>query len=174
MEDINIIELRGTSNVLERDDSDNGASGAGLSDNEDDEDDYNYNLTKSQLNKLTISELESYQNRFESKMNNKSSDSEKTYKMTEEDYRSIGVNPLKINNREYFLNSPKPSPLDIMKASMNNSANRRVYHDDTYEDFYHNSQKSSVSFHGGNPIYDSYNPSSIASSYHQGSIGSSS
>ena len=203
---------RGTSNILERDDSDNGASGAGLSDNEDDEDDYNYNLTKSQLNKLTISELESYQNRFESKMNNKSSDSEKTYKMTEEDYRSIGVNPLKINNREYFLNSPKPSPLDIMKASMNNVANRRVYHDDTYEDFYHNSPKSSVSSHGGNPMrynnssklispivakrgsssnssisthmskdslnhprdyyfYDSSNPSSIASSYHDGDDG---
>ena len=206
---------RGTSNILERDDSDNGASGAGLSDNEDDEDDYNYNLTKSQLNKLTISELESYQNRFESKMNNKSSDSEKTYKMTEEDYRSIGVNPLKINNREYFLNSPKPSPLDIMKASMNNVANRRVYHDNNFEDFYHNSPQSSVSSHGGNPMrynnssklispivakrgsstnssisthmskdslnhprdyyfYDSSNPSSIASSYHQGSIGSSS
>ena len=150
---------RGTSNILERDDSDNGASGAGLSDNEDDEDDYNYNLTKSQLNKLTISELESYQNRFESKMNNKSSDSEKTYKMTEEDYRSIGVNPLKINNREYFLNSPKPSPLDIMKASMNNVANRRVYSLNRPRDYY---------------FYDSSNPGSIASSSNQKSIASNS
>ncbi len=79
-------------------------------------------------------------------MNNKSSDSEETYKMTEEDYKSIGVNPLKINDREYFLNSPlpkrkalpaplNPSPLDIMKASMNNSANRRVNEDFSYEDF---------------------------------------
>jgi hypothetical protein len=46
---------RGTSNVLEREDSDNGASGAGLSDEEDDEDDES--LTKSQLDKLTVPEL---------------------------------------------------------------------------------------------------------------------
>ena len=121
--------------------------------------------------------------------------------MTEEDYRSIGVNPLKINNREYFLNSPKPSPLDIMKASMNNVANRRVYHDNNFEDFYHNSPQSSVSSHGGNPMrynnysskfispivrkgnlnrprdyyfYDSSNPGSIASSSNQKSIDSNS
>ncbi len=65
--------------------------------------------------------------------------------MTEEDYRSIGVDPSK---RKVPLIS-KPSPIDI------NSANRRVYHDDTYEDFYHNSPKPSVSSHGGNPMrYD--------------------
>ena len=206
---------RGTSNVLERDDeSGNNARGAGLSDEEDDE-----SLTKSQLGKLTFKkQLDYYSNhvtnRPKTRKTNKSTDSEKTYKMTEEDYRSIGVDPSKINNREYFLNSPlskrkpsKPSPIDI------NSANRRVYHDDTYEDFYHKSPQSSVSSHGGNPMrkdstklispivakrgsstnssisthmskdslnrpigyyfYDSSNPSSIASSYHQSSIGSS-
>ena len=46
---------KGTSNVLEREDSDNGASGAGLSDDEDDE-----SLTKSQLGKMDWQELLDY------------------------------------------------------------------------------------------------------------------
>ncbi len=135
----------GASNILERNDSGDDARGAGLSDEEDDE-----SLTKSQLDKLTFKEVIDYYsthvtNRPKPKKNNESTDSEKTYKMTEEDYRSIGVDPSK---RKVPLIS-KPSPIDI------NSANRRVYHDDTYEDFYHNSPKSSVSSHGGNPMrYD--------------------
>ena len=148
---------KGTSNVLERDDSDNGASGAGLSDEEDDEED-DESLTKSQLDKLDIPQLMDYYsnhvtNRPKNKKNNNSRDSEKTYKMTKEDYRSIGVDPSKLS----FLNSSspkrkaplisKPSPIDV-----NNANRRRVYHDDTYEDFYHNSPQSSVSSHGGNPM----------------------
>ncbi len=84
---------RGTSNVLERDDSDNGASGAGLSDDEDDE-----SLTKSQLGKLTFKkQLDYYSNhvtnRPKTRKTNKSTYSEKTYKMTKEDYTINGVHP---------------------------------------------------------------------------------
>ena len=87
---------RGTSNVLEREDSDNGASGAGLSDDEDDKDDES--LTKSQLDKLNIPELIDYYvthvtNRPKTRKTNKSTDSEKTYKMTKEDYTINGVHP---------------------------------------------------------------------------------
>ena len=209
----------GASNILERNDSGDDARGAGLSDDEDDEEgkklDDNLNLTRSQLSKMTWQELKSYNNRIGTKMNNKSSDSEKTYKMTEEDYKSIGVNPLKINDREYFINSPlpkrkaplaplNPSPLDIMKASMNNSANRRVNEDFSYEDISYenpmrikNSSKliSPIVRKGNSSIlptstnnmsndslnrpreyyfYDSSNPGSIASSSNQKSIDSNS
>jgi len=185
---------RGTSNVLERDDSGDDARGAGLSDDEDEEDDES--LTKSQLGKLTFKEQLDYYsnhvtNRPKTRKTNKSTDSEKTYKMTKEDYLINGIHPSQLS----FLNSSspkpprsdlysflKPSPIDVMKASMNNSANRRGN-----PMLYNNSSKlispivakrgsstnSSISAHMSEDSLNSSNPSSIASSYHQSSIGSS-
>ena len=96
----------------------------------------------------------------------------------------------------------KPLPIDVNNDNLilyNDDINEDFNHDDgTYEDFKYNSPQSSVSSHGGNPmrkdstkfispivrksgssnlsmsLSNSSNPSSIASSYHQSSIGSSS
>ena len=139
---------RGTSDILEREEPDD--EGAGLSDDEDEEDD---SLNKDQLDKLNFFDLLDYYEKKSKKRNsqnnnNKSSDSEKTYKMTDEDYRSIGVNS-PLPKRKAPL---KPSPLDIMKASMANSSNRRIYLDNnTSEEFFYDSPQSSISSHG-NPM----------------------
>jgi len=120
--------------------------------NEDDD----VSLTKEQLNKLNVPQLMDYYDKKSEKINNKK----------EEDYKLIRVVPTSIPlpERKALLTpqsplfSPKPSPIDIMNASMNNVANRRVYysspnpHDHAFEDLFYSSPQSSVSSHGGNPM----------------------
>jgi hypothetical protein len=97
--------------------------------------------------------------------------------------------------------SLKPLPIDVNNDNLrvyHDGTYKDFYHDGTYEDFKYNSPQSSVSSHGGNPMMrkdstkfispivrksgssnsstslsNSSNPSSIVSSYHQSSIGSS-